>query len=156
MCKKERNVIVWSKLWNVISVFPLAMFSLISQKVFIIHHTKMQVESIKSFWDHQFNWSDSLVVLFLFFMRKISKEQKCMTYKNNVQEREESNSVVKTMKCYISFLCSNVFLNFSKSIHCGKVQEVSISLLWDHKLNWSDSLGGFFFLHFHGEMLNIT
>ena len=32
----------------------------------------------------------------------------------NVPEREEFNGVVKTMKFSISFLCSNIFLNFLK------------------------------------------
>ena len=42
----------------------------------------------------------------------------------NVPEMEEYYGMLKTMKFHVCFLCSNVFLNFSKHIHHRKVQEV--------------------------------
>ena len=51
-----------------------------------------------------------------------------VTHQINVPEREGSKDVVKTIKFHICFLCSNIFLNFSKRIHHRKVQGCKLIL----------------------------
>ena len=65
--------------------------------------------------------TDAIVyVLFAYIFHRKIFSITFVTHQINVPEREECSGVVKTMKFHITFLCSDVFLNFSKKYSSQK------------------------------------
>ena len=83
-----------------------------------IHHRREEVP------EADFETANSTEMIVYNFHGEILNSTYDLTNDINMPEREESNDMVKTVKLHTSVPCSNIAINFSKSIDQRKMEDV--------------------------------